>query len=165
MKHTISARWRTNSNRAYKQLAHTFWSSYECLFIVLKKWSYRSPQSCWLLNLEWLRYFEDVVQSFFKTRVFLVTFLTSTLDHTPLIYRCPDYCCVQYRHTYLNGSIWVLLATLFFMRRPPNSCRGFLGIGCCKGRCGPQGSGELFGWPRSWELGFIPASIHDWRWQ
>ena len=36
------------------------------MILVDMKWSYRFPQLCELLNLEWLTYFEHVVQSFQK---------------------------------------------------------------------------------------------------
>ena len=35
--------------------------------LVLVEWSYRSSQSCWVLNIEWLTYFEHTVQSRLKT--------------------------------------------------------------------------------------------------
>ena len=49
-----------------------FWVHMNILYIikvkilVLFKWSYRSPQLCWLLNLKWLAYFEHVIQSLFE---------------------------------------------------------------------------------------------------
>jgi hypothetical protein len=50
--------------------------------LVLIKWSYSSPQSRWLLNLEKLANFEHVVQSLLTTCLFWCPSLNSHLNHT-----------------------------------------------------------------------------------
>ena len=68
--------------------------------LVLAKWSYRSslPQSCWLLNMEWLAYFEHVVQFLLiNTCFFGCTFLDPHLHHTPLTHRRPYSCYIRIR--------------------------------------------------------------------
>jgi hypothetical protein len=41
----------------------------------LMKWSYRSPQSCWLLSLEWLAHSEQLLQSVPKHKSFWCPFV------------------------------------------------------------------------------------------
>ena len=80
--------------------------------LVLIRWPYMSPKSCWLWSLEWLAHSENLVQFFSKKNcVFWVPVLTSPPDHIPLKYRCADYCCVQFRHAYLNEPVQELLAS------------------------------------------------------
>ena len=63
----------------------------EIKIFVLIRWSYRSPQLCWLLNLEWLSYIEHVIQSILNTCLFgirshttniFVKSKTTVLNHT-----------------------------------------------------------------------------------
>ena len=56
----------------------------EVKIVMLIKWSYRSPQSCSLLNLEWSVYFEHAVHSHLKT-CFLCQFLGPYLTAYHLI--------------------------------------------------------------------------------
>ena len=63
------------------------------LFIIKVKilmfieWPYRSPRLCWVLSLEWLLYFEHVIQSIGNTCL-NVSILGATPNHIPLKYRC-----------------------------------------------------------------------------
>jgi hypothetical protein len=41
--------------------------------LVLVKWSYKFPQSCWILSLEWLASFEHTVQSLWNTCLYECT--------------------------------------------------------------------------------------------
>ena len=34
--------------------------------LTINSWSYKSIQFCWILNLEWLPYFEHIIQSLFE---------------------------------------------------------------------------------------------------
>ena len=58
-----------------------FWSYMNFLYIfeakihALMKWSYRSPQSCWLLSLEWLAHSKHVLQSLSNTKSFWCPFV------------------------------------------------------------------------------------------
>ena len=72
--------------------------------LVLIKWSYRSPQSRWLLSLEQLAYILSTKCNLFWTYVFLLSVLRPTSNHIPLKYRCPDYWYVGIRHVYLMNK-------------------------------------------------------------
>jgi len=51
--------------------------------------------------------------SIFWSRSLLVRVLTSTPNHIQPKYRCPNYCCVQFRHTYLSVKCcWIYLQVL-----------------------------------------------------
>ena len=45
--------------------------------LMLVRWSYRSPQSCELLNLAWLAFFEHIFQSLLNTCLSNVGYLSS----------------------------------------------------------------------------------------
>lgn len=72
----ISARWLVHPTVPAAICRIIVWAHMIILIIIrvklllLIEWLYRFPQSCWLLNLEWLACFELVVPSLFKTRVF-----------------------------------------------------------------------------------------------
>ena len=76
------------------------------------KWSFSSSK-----DLEWLAYFEHVVQSLLNTHV-LVSTLRSTLDHIPFKYMCPYDCYVGIKHAYLKGCIVFLFASKY----PKHAC-------------------------------------------
>ena len=65
----ISTRWFAIQIQAVATtscILELIWISYSIInvkILVLIKWSYRSSQLCWLLNLVWLACFEHVVQS------------------------------------------------------------------------------------------------------
>ena len=52
------------------------------------KWTYRLPNLYWLLCVEWLPYFEHIVQ-FLKMRSSIVCILRSTPNHRSLKHNCP----------------------------------------------------------------------------
>ena len=112
-----NARRLAKPSCAYSHLPHNCLRSYEYIIIikakihVLIKWSYRSPLPYWILNLEWLTYFEHKIQSLLNTCFFGVHF-RSAPNHIPLKYRFPNYCYVGFRHTYLNlnGINWLSMS-------------------------------------------------------
>ena len=87
------------------QLSH-YLLSFLYVYLVFIKWSYklRSLQSCWLLNLEWLAYFERLVQSPLNICVMPIScpFFDLRLTIYNSKYRCPDYCYVGLTHVYLK---------------------------------------------------------------
>lgn len=72
-KHAISMGWLANSNRACSHFPRKCKARMYILCIAKVKilrviqWSYRLPQLCSLLRLEWLISFEHVIQSLFNT--------------------------------------------------------------------------------------------------
>ena len=42
-----------------------------------------------------------------KPLSFVVPVLRSTPNHIPLKYRCPDYCCIRFRHVYFKSVLKV----------------------------------------------------------
>ena len=106
MKHVISMRWLADPKQGYGRFPHNVLPYMNILFIinvkilVLNKWSYRSPQLCKLLSLEWLSYFEHVnpISSIYIS--FLVSVLGATPNHIPLKYRCLIKISYRIRHVY-----------------------------------------------------------------
>ena len=102
------------TSRFYRFLV--FKAHMNILFIIkvnifmLMKWSYRSSQICWVLNLEWLSYFEHVVQS-----LEYISLCYPFLEPHPITYHL--ILGVQFkmssriRHVYLKGDL------------TPGSCR------------------------------------------
>jgi hypothetical protein len=74
--------------------------------LVLIKWSHTSPQLSGLLRLEWLSYFEHVVQSLLNTS-FWYPFLEPHLTTYPLIIGVLIRKSNQIRVVYLNGLNWI----------------------------------------------------------
>lgn len=110
MKDTINARWLASSNRDIASCLVIFGACMNVTFIIkvkilmFVKWSYRSPQSSGLLSLEWLAYFQHIFQSVLDTS-FWLPFLDPHLTTYHSKYRCPYYCFVIIRYTYLNGIV------------------------------------------------------------
>ena len=113
-----------NSNQSCSYFPHNFGAHMNILFIIklkipfLIKWSYKCPELCWLSRLEWLLYFQHVVQSFLTHDAFLISVLWATPNHTPLKYRCllkmsnrikvDNSCSILflYGHLYLSGMCY-----------------------------------------------------------
>ena len=75
------------------------------------------PQLCWPLSLEWIAYFEHVVQSPFNTYL-LVSVLRFTPNHIPVNYRCPFKVRYWIRHIYLKQNwLWDLTGTQWLWTR------------------------------------------------
>ena len=108
-KQAISARWLANSIHACKDclIVHL-----DILFIIKVKivmlimWSYRSPQSCWVLSYTMVSIFWVYTPIFNKHMSFWCMFLTLHLTTYHSNIGVPHYCYVQFRHVYLIcGSI------------------------------------------------------------
>lgn len=81
--------------------------------VVLVKWSFRSFQLRWVLNLEWLHMLRTK-SNFFEKHVFLKFVLRSTRNYIPLNHRYPNDCYVGNKNNYLN-----LYGYEFFLARNP----------------------------------------------
>jgi hypothetical protein len=78
MRRTITTRWFANPNWGNNNVLHNLWSSHKYL-IYCESENSHAPQLCWLLNLDWLLYFEHVVRSLFQHMFVLVYVLTCHL--------------------------------------------------------------------------------------
>ena len=82
---TMSRSWSLSS-----QFLDIIWISYlvsKWRYLVISKWSCKSPQLYWLLNLEWLSRSQHIVQSHSNMHAFLVFVLKAAVNHKPLEYR------------------------------------------------------------------------------
>ena len=81
-------------------------------WMVIKVSPLHLSQLCWVSSLEWLWYFEHMVQSLLNTWI-LVFVLGATPNHKPLRNMCMIKISSRIRHVYLQvlGSDWVC----FFM--------------------------------------------------